>query len=593
MDGFLKSNSEVETFQLRWKRHWTNLCSTLDHNLAKDTLCDVTLSCSDTSLQCHRMVLSAGSWFFRNLLLHQESAWHHPIIILPDVTSNEIKPILEFMYSGELQVEHEDLERLLQIAEDLKIRGLVKLDKEDEEADPICPLVIVEKDESIIEPSSPITNDEQMHDTEMESIEETENGKLVIDEESIRSVSRDGIRIGDFARMENGFGHGSNGSFNGSGTISVKTDLLYSPNSSGNSQYQGKMKASKSYKQYDRNDILAAIEDVKNGMSALKASKKYGIPSRTLYDKIKKMGISTPNMINIKKGQEKKEEARNSSDPQMLWSLLPQASLPNSSIIQRAATANLSILPQSSLSNSPTSSTSHNGSTTILPHLFQLSPNKQMSSTNLPENVILEKKTTSSILGNMMSSPIPGNIKPSPILANILPMPSPIPGNIKPAPVSGNMTSSPIPGNIKPSPIPGNMTTSSLLGDMRGSPIPGNIKPSPIPANMTTSSLLEDMAASSNSNSPNYASSKPFNPSLGSLLDSKENFKSEETESNSDEVMIIKEDDITDYKEEDDIRSKFIAELKQPLATILSSKQTLFVKKQTEIEIEQPNGEED
>lgn len=49
----------------------------------------------------------------------------------------------------------------------------------------------------------------------------------------------------------------------------------------------------KRYKQYTRNDIMCAIEEVKKGMSALQASRKYGVPSRTLYDKVKKMGITT------------------------------------------------------------------------------------------------------------------------------------------------------------------------------------------------------------------------------------------------------------------------------------------------------------
>ncbi len=49
----------------------------------------------------------------------------------------------------------------------------------------------------------------------------------------------------------------------------------------------------KRYKQYTRNDIMAAIEEVRKGMSALQASRKYGVPSRTLYDKVKKMGITT------------------------------------------------------------------------------------------------------------------------------------------------------------------------------------------------------------------------------------------------------------------------------------------------------------
>merc|ERR1719150_823241 len=49
----------------------------------------------------------------------------------------------------------------------------------------------------------------------------------------------------------------------------------------------------KRYKQYTRNDIMAAIEEVKKGKSALQVSKKFNIPSRTLYDKVKKMGITT------------------------------------------------------------------------------------------------------------------------------------------------------------------------------------------------------------------------------------------------------------------------------------------------------------
>lgn len=49
----------------------------------------------------------------------------------------------------------------------------------------------------------------------------------------------------------------------------------------------------KRYKQYTREDIMSAIEAVRNGMSALQAARKYGVPSRTLYDKVKKLGITT------------------------------------------------------------------------------------------------------------------------------------------------------------------------------------------------------------------------------------------------------------------------------------------------------------
>ncbi|KAF6216786.1 hypothetical protein GE061_001136 [Apolygus lucorum] len=50
----------------------------------------------------------------------------------------------------------------------------------------------------------------------------------------------------------------------------------------------------KRYKQYTRNDIMSAIEAVRQRrMSCLKAAAEYGVPSRTLYDKVKKLGITT------------------------------------------------------------------------------------------------------------------------------------------------------------------------------------------------------------------------------------------------------------------------------------------------------------
>lgn len=54
----------------------------------------------------------------------------------------------------------------------------------------------------------------------------------------------------------------------------------------------------KRYKQYTRNDIMSAIDAVRGGMSALQAARMYGVPSRTLYDKVKKMGITTSRPFN-------------------------------------------------------------------------------------------------------------------------------------------------------------------------------------------------------------------------------------------------------------------------------------------------------
>lgn len=54
----------------------------------------------------------------------------------------------------------------------------------------------------------------------------------------------------------------------------------------------------KRYKQYTRNDINQAIECVRNGMSALAAARQFKVPSRTLYDKVKKLGITAGRPMN-------------------------------------------------------------------------------------------------------------------------------------------------------------------------------------------------------------------------------------------------------------------------------------------------------
>lgn len=80
----------------------------------------------------------------------------------------------------------------------------------------------------------------------------------------------------------------------------------------------------KRYKQYTRNDIMQAIECVRNGMSALQASRKYGVPSRTLYDKVKKLGITTGTPRNR---SSMKREGREGAGPSSGSASFPYGSL--------------------------------------------------------------------------------------------------------------------------------------------------------------------------------------------------------------------------------------------------------------------------
>eukprot|EP00092_Neocalanus_flemingeri_P004301 GFUD01004624.1.p1 GENE.GFUD01004624.1~~GFUD01004624.1.p1 ORF type:complete len:324 (+),score=77.62 GFUD01004624.1:85-972(+) len=86
---------------------------------------DVTLACNgDRQLQAHKVILSACSPFFRNIL--KKNPHQHPLIYLKGVLYEELVSVLNFMYHGEVNVAQEDLTSFLAVAEELKVKGLTQ-----------------------------------------------------------------------------------------------------------------------------------------------------------------------------------------------------------------------------------------------------------------------------------------------------------------------------------------------------------------------------------------------------------------------------------------------------------------------------------
>lgn len=113
-----------KSFHLRWNNHLQNLRSLFETLYSQQDLVDVTLSCSDGILNAHKLVLTACSPYFESVF--KANPCKHPIVILRGISLQEMQSLLEYMYVGSVDVEEDDLENLLQVANELQIKGLVQ-----------------------------------------------------------------------------------------------------------------------------------------------------------------------------------------------------------------------------------------------------------------------------------------------------------------------------------------------------------------------------------------------------------------------------------------------------------------------------------
>ncbi|XP_055586496.1 uncharacterized protein LOC129739126 [Uranotaenia lowii] len=123
-----------QQYCLRWKYHHSNLQTMFSQLLDRGCFCDVTLACEGRTIRAHRVVLCACSTYFDQLLTNCTSSEKDPIIIMRDAKFEDIKCLIEFMYKGEINVEHGSLASLLKTAEELRIKGLAEVSWRDDES---------------------------------------------------------------------------------------------------------------------------------------------------------------------------------------------------------------------------------------------------------------------------------------------------------------------------------------------------------------------------------------------------------------------------------------------------------------------------
>ncbi|XP_015190982.1 PREDICTED: sex determination protein fruitless-like [Polistes dominula] len=260
------ANAQPQHYNIRWNNYHSNLVAVFDEFLINASFADVTLFLDDgRCLKCHKVVLAACSNYFQDIFFKEPHK--HIVVALKDVKYGEIKSILEFMYRGEIHVAHDQLSNLLRVAKSFQVKGLHDIN---DFQNLLIPRDYATNAETSVSPpySSPPLSQQPISNI-TSSIPHNNRPSPP------HSTELDATSQGLMKRLDR---------YIHSGGIFESRTSKFLP---------GLQKPEwKRYKQYTREDISNAIESVKSGTSALQAARIWGVPSRTLYDKVKKLGIT-------------------------------------------------------------------------------------------------------------------------------------------------------------------------------------------------------------------------------------------------------------------------------------------------------------
>ena len=120
----------MEKFSLKWNDFQVNVSNSFSSLRKENDFYDVSLiSDDDQVVFAHKVVLSTSSDFFKSILRIADHS--KPMIYLSGVDSKELNNILDYIYEGEVQLYQGDLDNFLNVAQKLKINGIIGEEMED------------------------------------------------------------------------------------------------------------------------------------------------------------------------------------------------------------------------------------------------------------------------------------------------------------------------------------------------------------------------------------------------------------------------------------------------------------------------------
>lgn len=115
---------ETDQYNLRWHYHHSETFLAFESLRRSDSFVDVVLSCEKRSIFAHKLVLSACSNYFFDVLRSVREG-QMPVLFFRDTTMDLLESVVHYIYHGEVEIPSARITDFINLAEALEIKGAI------------------------------------------------------------------------------------------------------------------------------------------------------------------------------------------------------------------------------------------------------------------------------------------------------------------------------------------------------------------------------------------------------------------------------------------------------------------------------------
>ena len=122
-----QQQQQQQQLHLCWNDHSAEISTHFNHLFLNSWISDVTLICSNLEkIFAHKILLCAASDYFESVFKSLDDGWmqKNPVLLLKEIDAGHVKSVLEFVYTGRVNIEEVELSGVLNAAKLLGIKGL-------------------------------------------------------------------------------------------------------------------------------------------------------------------------------------------------------------------------------------------------------------------------------------------------------------------------------------------------------------------------------------------------------------------------------------------------------------------------------------